>query len=854
MTRLTIAERPQAPNGIAASQVQIPKRHESLMPSPLEEVKQLMSSTPSELECIPQPLSTRRPNSPTSARQQPIPQSTHVETESNVETLEAPFRSEHSRPNSTESISWLDTIEESGDSSASSVRSRLSSSKLPRSHTRAGSGNTEAEFEAALDAAVEAAYDDGLESPGVGERFEVLDTHINPHIDEEEAREAEREVAIDQVKEKGEGRPLGRPIDDRAERPDVGYSDAEIEEEERMLEEVTRGFSMDDFEFDLQTKSALPPRQSDSSGFSGRTGSSVGSNPTTAGTSLQTLAEAPTLPSLPKELQSRSPPPPANSPPGTALPNLPTAPLATAPPLPSSGPPPRPPSLVDPLVQSVRIRRLSSQAHKPLKIDIVDRPPRALAPSTESTLLPPLDFSSGSQEQRQQSDSYLHPVSTPLLQGSSQRSPSPYVGPSPSRITPDTPGLFPGLSRVLTQESEGNGAPNSRAGSPVQPSGKFSAEAGLVRKNHSSSSLRNRNLSVSSPDESDVSPNTPTILAFSAGPSGLRQGSAPSVPALPLSGIGAGSVGTVPAGGLHLFDSDIHLSDYLGLEGRPLRDPPAPLEPCPTENLLRPFWLMRCLYQTIAHPRGGYVSTKLFIPRDVWHVKGVKIRGLEEKISNCDLLTAALLKLRKVDTCDADAVLEEMQSFETVLEQVQVTLTKKLGNEVGLQGSATLFRDYPTGNEQSSVADSTTSKHFTSSNKSYLSWKRLRSKNSGAGLLNSLAASKDVPKEALNLSTVPMASSLSTRAPKRDLSLAQFTGPNAVYMSALARLFDAVQVLGEYPFLFGQPDGCTESSQIKSVAKWRIQGSSTPRLLTSGWSSALAMQPSSSHFTYVALL
>ena len=73
---------------------------------------------------------------------------------------------------------------------------------------------------------------------------------------------------------------------------------------------------------------------------------------------------------------------------------------------------------------------------------------------------------------------------------------------------------------------------------------------------------------------------------------------------------------------------------------------------------------MRCFYQTIVHPRGGYLSTKLFVPRDVWRVKGVKIKNIDDKISNCDLLTAALQKLSGVDTLDADAVLEEMQALD----------------------------------------------------------------------------------------------------------------------------------------------------------------------------------------------
>ena len=215
---------------------------------------------------------------------------------------------------------------------------------------------------------------------------------------------------------------------------------------------------------------------------------------------------------------------------------------------------------------------------------------------------------------------------------------------------------------------------------------------------------------------------------------------------------------------------------------------------------------MRCLYQTIAHPKGGYVSTKLFIPRDVWRVKVTKLKGLDEKISNCDLLTAALLKLDQVDTFDADAVLEEMQLLEHVLDQVQTALIKKLGNEVGVQGSTALFKDAPVGGEPGPNADALASKSANGSSKSsYLSWRRLRNKQSGAGLTNAAtaAAPKDSgPRETLSMSTLPMISASAVRYPKRDLQHVQFTGPNAMYMSALARLFDAAQVLGKHSRVF----------------------------------------------------
>lgn len=257
-------------------------------------------------------------------------------------------------------------------------------------------------------------------------------------------------------------------------------------------------------------------------------------------------------------------------------------------------------------------------------------------------------------------------------------------------------------------------------------------------------------------------------------------------------------------GSLYLFSSDIHSPDSPGSPNPMTNGGPIPLEPCPTEFLLRPFWLMRALYQTIAHPRGGYLSTKLFVPTDVWRVKGVKIKNVEDKISNCDFLTAALLKLAQVDTFDADAVLEEMQSLEGILEQVQVTLNKKLGSEVGVQGSGGMFKDASFGGD-ADTSNLTKSGSMLSKSSSF-SWRRLRSKNSGVALSNTYSnkTPTDGPKEGLTMSTLPMTTTsvAKTRFTKRDVSQVQFSGPNANYMGALARLFDAAQAIGKaLPFL-----------------------------------------------------
>jgi len=152
---------------------------------------------------------------------------------------------------------------------------------------------------------------------------------------------------------------------------------------------------------------------------------------------------------------------------------------------------------------------------------------------------------------------------------------------------------------------------------------------------------------------------------------------------------------------------------------------------------------MRAIGSTITHPRGGFVTSRLFVPRDVWQTRGVKLKSLDEKVSNCDLLTAALGRIAGVDTYDADAVMEELQGFEGVMERVQATLTKKLGSDVGVHGAMSMFRDANTtsGTGNASTTNSDAASGITdkvaksNSGKSYLSsWRKLRSKSSGTPL------------------------------------------------------------------------------------------------------------------------
>lgn len=182
-------------------------------------------------------------------------------------------------------------------------------------------------------------------------------------------------------------------------------------------------------------------------------------------------------------------------------------------------------------------------------------------------------------------------------------------------------------------------------------------------------------------------------------------------------------------------------------------------------------------------------------------MKGIKLKNVDEKISTCDLLSAALLKLAKVDTQDADAVLEEMQYFEIIMDQAQLNLSKRLGNEVGLVGASSLFKGPSIVDEMSFSSDTLTSKNTNTNSKSYLSsWRKLRSKSSaGPALITNLTMGhpRDITRESPTLESLPMTSTPDPKYPKGDLGRLQYSGPNSNYMAALARLCDAAQVLGK---------------------------------------------------------
>ncbi|KAG6001695.1 hypothetical protein E4U21_003897 [Claviceps maximensis] len=665
--------------------------------------------------------------------------------------------------------SWLDPIHESGGSSAgTSVHSRDSS--RPRSeHFRKDSGNnTEVEFDTALDAAIEAVYDDGFEPMDprdydIIDRTEEIVTKALRKV--EEARERVRLTESEAYSDKFQ-RPAAQARDEP--QPDGFYDDnLSSDEEERILEGMTREYNLEEFltqtddklSFSQRPESRSKEAQAETE-LGKQSAHAVGNRSRAASVEKSGLHHSQNQQqhTIPKGWQPSAPPP------QQSLPELPLSRAA------SPG-------------QSVRSRRLSGQNPKQLKIQ------------TNQIRQPPAT-SHGEPTQTETITEVNSAIEAAAAAAFGER---PQTSHSTRKMMPTAadvpvPGQEPAVMASPPNRRSQPDADDGRAGHSSSPS------ISRLRKNFSSSSLRSlksRNLSLSNFDDAfDRSPGTPSSLhPGSAGKSAI-----PALPT-PLAVALREQMDAASPASFYLFEDNIHLPATPGSPNPLVLDPPVALEPCPSDIMLRPFWLMRCLYQTLAHPRGGYLSTKLFVPRDVWRVKSVKLKYVEDKISNCDLLTAALVKLSKVDTCDADAILEEMQTLESILEQVQNALTRKLGHDVGVHGSGVLFKEASNVVEGDGVPVVPRAASVSGKSSSF-SWRRLRSKNSNMGLggayssrSNGSSAEGSSSKEAATMPTLPMTPQPTSRPPRREITQVQFIGPNANYTHALARLFDAAQAI-----------------------------------------------------------
>ena len=746
---------------------------------------------------VPPPLSPRRPTSPEPK--------TSSHTRNQTTTASNPIA--HNRQITAESTSWLDTIDESAGSSSSSVHSRSSSAGLHRKHIRTGSGATEAEFDAALDAAVEAAYDDGYEpvydvehttiptssgffmEPITSGLHGIWDA-VGPFL-----HEADKQAEFDAISARTAESPPTRKIN-RAHPAgvDFDYKEHEEKDEEEILEEM-RNNAPEDNEYDANYKRGVP-RQSDSSGLSGRTwGSSVASMSTSAGTPLSSVAETLALPNLLGQSQKKGPPLP---PPTAALPPTPVS-------LAGNTDVARQATLNDldkqpqQALRGVRSRRLSGLQNKQLRIDTnASSSPTYTTLASQSTTNPNRSESFDTVEKGPMSATVSDDIGSQYSSGTAKPEST-----GKRSATPEQARLSHAASgKLLVSERAKRGKENApKASAPSSPARAVprTGSHGILKKNFSSSSLKSLRQPNGSPSMSDDSPSLGTHRNVSAMQQVQRHGQPYEAPYMASSATKLTNPSLTPPGSSFL-SRDITPSSAATYHSLNAGQPP-PLEACPESFLLRPFWLMRAIHQAITHPRGGYVSTRLFMPRDAWRVENVKMRSIDEKVANCDLLTAALLNLSKVDTLDADAVLEELQAFELLLDQVQGQLARKLGAEVGVNGSLSLFKSSTVVEDNGSNQELPINKSVSVGSKSYLpSWKKLRSKSSGASATPSSFASsgsREASKETPTIRPLQMTSSLNVRNTRREQHKVLGIGPYAHYMASLGRLCEAAQILGK---------------------------------------------------------
>jgi len=725
------------------------------------QARQSVHLPPSEMnQYMPRPLSPRRMQSTTDEphaddvwdREAHQPSSDHVRE---------PTRS---RSNSKDSVSWLDTIDESASSCSDSVHSFSSQQEVRRKHIRGLSGGTDPDFDAAFDAAVEAAYDEGLE-PDMEARNKQMAAYRQRQNDPVHASTSD----IDEI------------VPGALQTSKAMVPDPDDEEEERILDEMTNEYGQG-FNFDLQTKSALP-RQSDSSGYSRSTWqSSQMSDRATAVTSLSTVAED----GLAHRYSKVAPVGTRIDP--TALPPATAPPRGSLPPPPSVGNSSR--------LSTVRSRRLSNINSKQLKIETATQSDTRKRASTFHHTSSPF------QEEHEGDDSSEQDNKMEQRHSDAQHD---HLLRSPPSLELHTSMDDPNM---LANSTVTDFRPSYE---PV-PSDMLAARPALFRKNKSSASLRDHpehTILLASPDPEasfpTATPMSTTFMSFAA-----RRNHNPLIAQRATLPPSSGTDSHM-AGGIYLFDTSLSAAPGPMSPRSPVASPqPTGLEPCPESFLLRPFWLMRALSSTIIHPKGGFLTTKTFVPREVWQSTGVKLKVVEDKIANCDLLTAALGRLAGVDTYDADAIMDELQSFEEVMERVQAALSKKLGSDVGVHGVAGMFKDASAANAPSAMGSAGSENAAASdkaaksnSGKSYLSsWRKLRNKSSGTPLSSTgthIPAKPTSGKDQHTMPSVPMTNfvPVERRGNKRDARNLVFEGPNKEYMGSLARLFDGVQVLDQ---------------------------------------------------------
>ena len=135
------------------------------------------------------------------------------------------------------------------------------------------------------------------------------------------------------------------------------------------------------------------------------------------------------------------------------------------------------------------------------------------------------------------------------------------------------------------------------------------------------------------------------------------------------------------------------------VNGAPVAGMPASAPPLPPPALaiLRPYHLMSLLRKSMTDRNGGFITSRLHVPHEVWTQGSAKLTNIAEKTKVIDVLVAALDELASasVEFCGASSGIasstgggerkqaerwaSKLEDFDRAFNQVGVTFGRKLG-------------------------------------------------------------------------------------------------------------------------------------------------------------------------------
>ncbi|CAM9147792.1 unnamed protein product [Sphacelaria rigidula] len=108
-------------------------------------------------------------------------------------------------------------------------------------------------------------------------------------------------------------------------------------------------------------------------------------------------------------------------------------------------------------------------------------------------------------------------------------------------------------------------------------------------------------------------------------------------------------------------------------------DPNHITEPEPSNPVRRSYWVLRLVRSTILH--GGYLTPKLFAPKDVWTQVGLKVSGFSSRIAALETILYMIIDRirglpKPADKDDRKAAGQVMREFRASAHKLQTDLSR----------------------------------------------------------------------------------------------------------------------------------------------------------------------------------